>query len=138
MQGIPCLSLSASSLVIDDAKKGLENPLILSPDQGCALLTKSAAEAAGQEFESLSKKRHSAEDVSIAEQKLDVQSRPVIIFDDLVSTGGTMLEAVKILKKQGAEPIIAASAPAAMALQSSPPTFIPPSVIIGTYRPVFL
>ena len=35
-------------------------------------------------------------------------------------------------------PIITASAPQAKALQISPPLFIPPSVMMGTYRPDFL
>ena len=35
-------------------------------------------------------------------------------------------------------PTMTASAPQASALQTSPPLLIPPSVIIGTYRDVFL
>ena len=37
-----------------------------------------------------------------------------------------------------AEPIMTASAPEANALHTSPPVVMPPSVMMGTYRPVFL
>jgi ribose-phosphate pyrophosphokinase len=37
-----------------------------------------------------------------------VKDKPVIIFDDIISTGGTIVGAAKILKEQGATQVFAA------------------------------
>jgi ribose-phosphate pyrophosphokinase len=39
---------------------------------------------------------------------LNVKGKTVIIFDDIISTGGTIVGAAKILREQGAERVFAA------------------------------
>jgi ribose-phosphate pyrophosphokinase len=47
-------------------------------------------------------------EVTIEERPLPVKKRDVIIFDDIISSGGTMAKAVKWTKKQGARRVYAA------------------------------
>jgi ribose-phosphate pyrophosphokinase len=51
--------------------------------------------------------RHTGQTTQIGNH-LDVKGKRVIIFDDIISTGGTIVGAAKILKEQGAEKIYTA------------------------------
>ncbi len=42
------------------------------------------------------------------ERRFDIEGKDVIVFDDIVSTGGTIAAAVKMLKTQGAKRVYAA------------------------------
>jgi len=46
--------------------------------------------------------------VTIEKKALPVRNRNVIIFDDIISSGGTMIEAIGLIKEQGAQRIFAA------------------------------
>ena len=52
--------------------------------------------------------RISEREVEIKPRKLDVNGRDVVIVDDIISTGGTMVEAIKVIKKEGARKVIVA------------------------------
>jgi ribose-phosphate pyrophosphokinase len=45
--------------------------------------------------------------VSMEKRSLDVRGKTVIIFDDIISTGGTIIAAAKILKELGTKTIYA-------------------------------
>jgi len=47
-------------------------------------------------------------DVTLEAKKLPVSGRDVVIFDDIISSGGTMAKAVKMVKEQGARRVYAA------------------------------
>jgi ribose-phosphate pyrophosphokinase len=47
-------------------------------------------------------------EIQVEEKSLNVQGRDVIVFDDIISTGGTIARAVKMLKTQGARRVYAA------------------------------
>ena len=47
-------------------------------------------------------------EVTIEEKTLPIKNRDVIIFDDIISSGGTMAKAVEWVKKQGARRVYAA------------------------------
>ncbi len=53
----------------------------------------------------LEKRRISGTEVRIYEKEVDVKGRDVIIVDDIISTGGTIIEAVKLLRQRGANRI---------------------------------
>jgi len=54
----------------------------------------------------LEKKRISAEEVVIETRDVNVKDKNIIIVDDIISTGGTMVEAIKAIKRLGAKEII--------------------------------
>ncbi|NOY11726.1 MAG: ribose-phosphate diphosphokinase [Archaeoglobi archaeon] len=75
-----------------------EDVVMLSPDRGSLERVRRAAESAGCDFDYLEKTRIDAETVEIRPKNLDVSGRKVIIVDDIISTGGTVVTAAKQLK----------------------------------------
>ena len=47
-------------------------------------------------------------EIQVEEKKFNIEGKDVIVFDDIISTGGTIAAAVKMLKKQGARRVYAA------------------------------
>ena len=83
----------------------LSNPVVIAPDKGSEKYAEKAAEILKCDFDYLSKKRISGTEVQIDIKKLDVKGKDVLILDDIISTGGTILEAAKIVRKQGARSV---------------------------------
>lgn len=83
----------------------LHNPLVLAPDDGALNLVKAAATLKGLPYDYLEKTRLSGTEVKIAPKNLDVKGRDVVLLDDIVSTGGTIAEAIKLLKVLGARDV---------------------------------
>jgi ribose-phosphate pyrophosphokinase len=83
-------------------KLSLKNPLVVSPDQG----GKNRAKEFAKEFESkyiaLEKKRDKKTGkVQIKTKNSDtVVGRDLILVDDMISTGGSIIKATQFLKKQ--------------------------------------
>jgi ribose-phosphate pyrophosphokinase len=86
----------------------LTNPLILAPDDGAMAFAEDVASSGGWECDHLEKTRLSGETVTIAPKKVCVTDRPVVIVDDIISTGGTITTATRMLYQQGATDIFAA------------------------------
>ena len=98
--------LTANSLIADYIKKKIKNPVIIGPDEESYKWAKSVAEIIGAESRILEKKRYSSYHVEVRlNKKINLDSKDVVIVDDIVSTGNTILETVKKLKKLGAEKI---------------------------------
>ncbi|HQB98919.1 MAG TPA: ribose-phosphate diphosphokinase [Methanospirillum sp.] len=79
----------------------LENPLILSPDEGAHNLAKDVASIGKWETDYLQKTRMSGDHVIIEPKSVQVQGRDVVILDDIISTGGTQATAASMLFNQG-------------------------------------
>ena len=86
----------------------LKDTTILAPDDGALNLVKSAAEPRNLHYDYLEKTRLSGEEVKIAPKNLDVKGRDVVLMDDIISTGGTIAEAIKLLKAQGVRDVYVA------------------------------
>ncbi|MDI3506044.1 MAG: ribose-phosphate pyrophosphokinae [Methanomicrobiaceae archaeon] len=86
----------------------LDNPLILAPDEGAVDLASEVAAVGGWDCDHLVKTRLSGEEVRIAPKTVDVAGRDVVIVDDIISTGGTLATAARMLRDQGAVSIHAA------------------------------
>jgi ribose-phosphate pyrophosphokinase len=85
-----------------------KNPLILAPDEGALAFAAQVASAGGWECDHLEKTRLSGEQVTVAPKALSAASRPVVIVDDIISTGGTIATAAGMLYAQGATDVYAA------------------------------
>ena len=57
------------------------------------------------EYDYLEKTRIDGTTVKITPKKLDARGKHVAIIDDIISTGGTMANSIKELKKQGAKTV---------------------------------
>jgi len=88
----------------------LEDPLILSPDDGALHFARDVASANGWDYDHLEKTRLSGLEVKMAPKQLCAASRSVIIVDDIISTGGTIATAAGMLYQQGAKDVYAACA----------------------------
>ncbi|MGZ4864194.1 MAG: ribose-phosphate diphosphokinase [Halobacteriota archaeon] len=104
--GKKAVNLSAAGL-IGNYLKSMEftSPLLIAPDEGATALVSDVSTAMGCEFDVLVKKRVTAERVEIQPKTVNVDARDVIIVDDMISTGGTMAEAIKLLRGQGARQV---------------------------------
>jgi ribose-phosphate pyrophosphokinase len=89
-------------------KHSLHNPAVIGPDAEAGAWAKTAADALSVDYDALEKKRYDAETVEIKPQKLDVKGRDVLIVDDIISTGNTIIRAIEVLKKNGAKDIYVA------------------------------
>jgi len=83
-------------------KLSLKNPLIISPDQGGKERAKEFAKEFGLEYIALHKKRDKKNGkVQIKTKNADeVIGRDLILVDDMISTGGSIINATQFLKKQ--------------------------------------
>jgi ribose-phosphate pyrophosphokinase len=84
----------------------VENTVVIGPDEEAEQWAKIMAEdLGGLEYGVLKKTRLTAEKVAVVAEGLNVQGKNVIIVDDIISTGGTIVEAVNTLRNLGAREI---------------------------------
>ena len=100
----PTKNLSAIPLLAEHfLKKGCKNAFALAPDKGALYIAQQAQQVLRGEAGSLEKSRdrHTGQTTQTGKH-LNVKGQTVIIFDDIISTGGTIVGAAQILKEQGA------------------------------------
>jgi ribose-phosphate pyrophosphokinase len=108
---IPVEDLSAVPLLAEYFKaKGLvENPVSLSLGRKALIVATEADGVLKGGFDCISTKRDVIMgNVTLEEKELPIRNRDVVIFDDIISSGGTMVKAVKLVKEQGAKKVYAA------------------------------
>ena len=82
-------------------KMKLTNPLVVSPDLGGSLRAKKFAGLLNTDFIALKKSRdRNTGKVQIHSSKADVRGRDLIVVDDIISTGGSIVKATQFLKRQ--------------------------------------
>lgn len=104
---VPAYSCSAvTSLARYLKEKRID--FVLAPDKGARERAKEAAAFIDCDYDYLEKTRIDGTTVTITPKKLDAHGRRVAIIDDIISTGGTMANSIKELKKQGAKAVFVA------------------------------
>jgi ribose-phosphate pyrophosphokinase len=106
----PTKSLSAIPLLAEHfTRRGFKKAFALAPDKGAMHIVEEAKKVLGGECGHLEKQRDRyTGQVNVAKKTFDVKGRTVIIFDDIISTGGTIVGAARILKELGAARVFAA------------------------------
>jgi ribose-phosphate pyrophosphokinase len=107
---IPVDHLSASPVVIEWFKSlKLTNRVFVSPDVGNVKRAQVYANLLGGELCFIDKRRKSGKDIEAKHIVGDVEGKNVLMVDDMITTGGTVTEAIKILRKSGAKEIFIAA-----------------------------
>jgi len=106
----PAKNLSAIPLLAEHfAQKGYRKAFALAPDKGAMYIAQQAQQVLGGEAGHLEKQRDRYTGQTSQPCKgLNVKDKVVIIFDDIISTGGTIVGAAEILRAEGAAKIFAA------------------------------
>jgi len=100
---IPIRNVSAVPELANYLKKiKLKNPLVVSPDLGGKERAKEFARLYGTDYIALQKQRdRKTGKVQIMTGNLDgVKGRDLVLVDDMISTGGSIVKATQFLKKQ--------------------------------------
>lgn len=103
-------TLSAIPLLAQYFKKmGHEGAFALAPDKGAIYIAEQAKKVLSGECGYLEKQRDRyTGELSVSKKRFAVKGKTAIIFDDIISTGGTIVEAAKILFELGATKVFAA------------------------------
>jgi len=99
------VNLSPARAIANYFKDKIGEGIVLAPDKGALERAKAVAEILNVEFSHFEKKRISPTEVQMTPVDIDVTGKNVLIVDDIISTGGTMIRAANILKKMGVKKI---------------------------------
>jgi len=75
---------------------------VIAPDKGALEMAKKASEIIDCEYNYFEKTRISSNEVRMEIKDMNVEGKKLLIIDDIISTGGTMIEAIELLNKQKA------------------------------------
>ncbi|MDU6673633.1 MAG: phosphoribosyltransferase family protein, partial [Bradyrhizobium sp.] len=102
---IPTRVVHAAPLISKWVKANIEKPLIIGPDSESEQWVAAVASDAAAPYCVLEKVRHGDRDVRITLRNLEAwQGRTAVLVDDIISSGRTMIEAVRLLAGQGWPP----------------------------------
>ncbi len=89
--------------MIEDSKeiRSMDDVVVVAPDVGRVKLTKRLANELGTDMAIVVKDRTSAHDVQTTGFIGDVKNKVVVMIDDIISTGGTIINAANVLKEEG-------------------------------------
>ena len=108
---IPAKNVSAiPQLVVFFKKLRLKDPLVISPDQGGKIRAREFASLYKTDFLALEKKRNrKTGKVQIKSSKIkEVKGRDLVLVDDMISTGGSIIKATEFLRKQKCRKVLVA------------------------------
>jgi ribose-phosphate pyrophosphokinase len=90
----------------DDLSSRVTDPLFVSPDVGGVVRARAIAKRFNQsDLAIIDKRRPHPNSVEVMNVIGDVKGRNCVIVDDIVDTAGTLCQAAKILKDQGAKSV---------------------------------
>ncbi len=85
--------------------KNLENLVILSPDMGGVRRARAYANRLGASLAVIDKRRTGPNKTEVLNVVGEVKGKQILIVDDMIDTGGTLVAAVSALKEKGAQEI---------------------------------
>jgi ribose-phosphate pyrophosphokinase len=110
MHGIKIHNLSAVPILAQGVKDmGYGGAFSLSPDKGGIHLAKAADKILGGGYSFFEKRRdRKTGEIEMLVKDLEIKGKKAVVFDDIISSGGTMARALRGLKDQGTELVAAA------------------------------
>lgn len=105
---IPALALTAAPVLAKALAGEAERPVLIGPDSESRPWVEAVAAPGGLDVLVGEKQRHGPRSVEIAIAGIEaVRGRPVVLVDDVISSGGTMIAAAGLLRAAGATRISA-------------------------------
>ena len=107
---IPVDHLYAGPIIADYVADNiaLDNAVVVSPDVGGVTRARALAEVLGAPIAIIAKRRPEPNKSEVMEVIGDVKGRTAILFDDMIDTGGSILNGVNALLERGAAEVYAA------------------------------
>ena len=103
---IAAKKLTANEAIGDYIRKNLRKSVIIGPDWESYKWAEKIGERIGYEYHILHKKRWSSRKVKVFFRKgVELKGKKVVIVDDIISSGHTILETIKSLKALGIKSI---------------------------------
>jgi ribose-phosphate pyrophosphokinase len=103
---VPTQAANAAPLLSKWIKENVSQPVIIGPDSESQQWVAAVAAACGAPYTVMEKTRRGDRDVEISFRDVDsIVGRAPVLVDDIISTGRTMAQAVRSLKRQGARGI---------------------------------
>jgi ribose-phosphate pyrophosphokinase len=116
---VPAHSLSAVPLLAEYliANESMDRPFVLAPDAGASVRAEAMATRMRCEFAALEKTRDrvTGETSIRMPEEVEVVGKDVVVLDDMISTGGTIAKAAKLVLEKGAKGVVAACTHALLA-----------------------
>jgi ribose-phosphate pyrophosphokinase len=107
---IPFDHLYAAPVLVDYfLRRQVPNVVVAAPDVGSVKMARAYAKRLSSSLAIVDKRRPRPDAVEMMNVIGEVDGKNVVIFDDIVSTGSTLVEAAKALKDAGAREIYAAA-----------------------------
>ncbi|MBI5837646.1 MAG: ribose-phosphate pyrophosphokinase [Candidatus Eisenbacteria bacterium] len=105
---IPFDHLFAAPVLIEEYKtRKLPNLTVVAPDIGSVKMARAYAKRLGADLALVDKRRPKADSVEVMNIIGEVKDRTVVMFDDMVTTASTLIEAARALREAGARDIFA-------------------------------
>ncbi len=105
---IPFDHLYAAPVLVDHfIHLNIQNLIVVAPDIGSVKMARAYAKRLGVGLAIVDKRRPRPDAVEMMNVIGEVEGKNVVIFDDVVSTGSTLVEAAEALKRAGARDIYA-------------------------------
>jgi ribose-phosphate pyrophosphokinase len=106
---LPVDHLYAINVLCDYFKnKKLKNMVVVSPDVGGLKMARAYAKRLGASLAIVDKRRASPEKTEVMHVLGSVSGKNAIMVDDIIATGGSMIEAAEVLRKKGVKSLYAA------------------------------
>jgi ribose-phosphate pyrophosphokinase len=117
---IPFDHLFASPVFVEHLRPMLPSDIVVvAPDIGSVKMARAYATRLNAQLALVDKRRPRADEIEVMNLIGDVAGKNVVIFDDIISTGSTLVKAAEAIKKQGALKIVAAVTHAVFAPDTS-------------------
>ncbi len=107
---IPVDHLRAAPILANHVKReGFRDLVVVSPDSGGVARADDFRSRVGGGLAIFSKMRHAPDAVAMLDMVGEVSGKTAILIDDMISTGGTLIEAARQLRERGATAVFAAA-----------------------------
>ncbi len=121
---IPVDHLSAAPVFVEHflaSRDALREIVVVSPDVGNVKVANMYATVLGCDLAIVDKPRQSGTEVTGKNLIGDVDGRTVLMFDDMISTAGTVCEAARLVKEHGAtDVVVSATHPVLVGMDEGP------------------